>query len=571
MRLRWTFAAAAAVVLGGASAAGWVAARALDRRLGEAVVRAAADRGLLVQTVDLSGLGPLRLGGLALRTAGGERIAIDEARVGWRLSGGGDVRAHVREIGLRGLRVEHGALALAWPAIDADVLSWDGGGGNEHLRLRQRPAGGGVDVRWQTVAGGGEAEVALEALDLASARVSWGGEAVLAPGTWGGRLRLAYASGRVATAGALSADALRLALPRSIGLGSGEYGAATHAELAWEVVRDGASLDVRSASARLGGLVLEGHGRLDGALAERPLEMELSARTDLGAAFRTAAVRLPDALAVGAADPLGTASFDLAVRGPLARPALLRIVPHLRYDGTPQATEKLWFLRRAFRYRPADSEGVTLDVREGAPDFIPLAAVPPLVVRAVLVSEDAGFWGHPGVDVAEIPVAWAANRERGGSARGASTITQQLVKNLFLSKDKSYGRKIEEAALALLVDAAVPKARILEIYLNVIEWGPDLYGLVPAARHYFGKAPAELSPKEVAFLVCLIPSPVRYHQAYAAGHVGPGMEQLMANLLAKLRSVGAISDDDYARALEEELRFRPQAQAPEPVGSTGSD
>ena len=75
----------------------------------------------------------------------------------------------------------------------------------------------------------------------------------------------------------------------------------------------------------------------------------------------------------------------------------------------------------------------------------------------------------------------------------------------------------------------------------------------------------------MAFLVCLIPSPVRYHQAYAAGHVGPGMEQLMANLLAKLRSVGAITDDDYARALEEELRFRPQAQAPEPVGSTGSD
>ena len=66
------------------------------------------------------------------------------------------------------------------------------------------------------------------------------------------------------------------------------------------------------------------------------------------------------------------------------------------------------------------------------------------------------------------------------------------------------------------------KKRILEIYLNVIEWGPNLYGLVPAARHYFGKTVGELTPREMVFLVCVIPSPVRYHQAYVAGHVGPG-------------------------------------------------
>src|SRR5262249_54105904 len=156
---------------------------------------------------------------------------------------------------------------------------------------------------------------------------------------------------------------------------------------------------------------------------------------------------------------------------------------------------------------------------------------------ALLLSEDAGFFGHPGIDVAEIPVAWAQNEERGERARGASTITQQLVKNLFLHKDKSYGRKLTEAALALMLDAALPKQRILEIYLNVIEWGPDLYGLGPAAAHYFGKTPAALTPKETAFLVCLIPSPVRYHQAHVAGHPGPGMDLLMANLLAKLQSV----------------------------------
>jgi membrane peptidoglycan carboxypeptidase len=143
------------------------------------------------------------------------------------------------------------------------------------------------------------------------------------------------------------------------------------------------------------------------------------------------------------------------------------------------------------------------------------------------------------------------------------------VKNLFLSRERSYGRKMEEAALALLVDAALPKRRILEIYVNVIEWGPRLYGLVPAARHYFGKAPAALTPKEITFLVCLIPSPVPYHQAHLAGQAGPGMQNLMANLLAKLRSVNAIGEEDYAAALDEELRFAPEAEAA--PAATGSE
>ena len=200
-------------------------------------------------------------------------------------------------------------------------------------------------------------------------------------------------------------------------------------------------------------------------------------------------------------------------------------------------------------------------MRAGAPDFVPIGAVPPLFLDALLISEDAGFYGHPGVDVAEIRAAWADNARARHIARGGSTITQQLVKNLFLSKEKSYGRKMEEAALALLVDAALPKRRILEIYVNVIEWGPGLYGLGPAARHYFGKTPGELSPKEMVFLVCLIPSPVRYHQAHLAGRAGPGMEQLMANLLAKLRSVDALADADYAAALGESLAFAPESAA----------
>src|SRR5204862_7330451 len=108
------------------------------------------------------------------------------------------------------------------------------------------------------------------------------------------------------------------------------------------------------------------------------------------------------------------------------------------------------------------------------------------------------------------------------------------------------------------------------IYVNIIEWGPNLFGLLPAARHYFGKSPAELTPREMAFLVCVIPSPVRYHEAHAAGHLGPGMEQLVASLLAKVRSVGALDDDHYYDALTEELQFQPES-APVTAAEAGAD
>jgi membrane peptidoglycan carboxypeptidase len=187
----------------------------------------------------------------------------------------------------------------------------------------------------------------------------------------------------------------------------------------------------------------------------------------------------------------------------------------------------------------------------------------------VLAIEDDGFYTHGAINVPSVFRAMVTNLVAGRVMQGGSTITQQLVKNLFLSKEKSYGRKMEEAALALLVDAALPKRRILEIYLNVIEWGPGLYGLVPAARHYFGKPPGALTPKEIAFLVCLIPSPVRYHQAHTAGHAGPGMEQLMANLLAKLRSVEALSADAFEAALAEELQFQPEHAGPAASAEVG--
>ena len=563
MRWRRALGAGLVVLAAGIAAAAWIAAGVVERRVAQELQARGAAKGLTVRDVRFSWVRPLRLSGIAL-SAEGTRLAADEARLGWSISGGADERAHLRHVALRGLRVERGALALEWPEADFDVLSWTASGGEDHVRVRQPAGGGEGDVRWRS----GDAAVALRAFDLSTARVLFGGEPVLAPGTWTGTLTLAARGDHAESEAALSASAVRVSLPRVFANGNGEYGVPTSVALAWAVSREALSVDVRRLTARVGGLELTGHGRLSGPEADRTVELALEARSDLASALQTTALRLPAALPVQAGDRLGTAWFDVSVEGPLSRPAELRIVPHLRYESTPQVAEKLEFLRRPFRYHPPDTEGVTLDVREGAADFIPLSHVPPLFLRALLISEDAGFYGHPGIDVAEIPLAWATNLERGTSARGASTITQQLVKNLFLSKDKSYGRKLEEAALSLLVDAAVPKTRILEIYVNVIEWGPGIYGLVPAARHYFGKAPSELTTREMVFLICIIPGPVRYHQAHEVGRVGPGMDQIMANLLAKLRSVDAVDDDGYFDALTEELRFAPERGAVETAAGT---
>ena len=163
-----------------------------------------------------------------------------------------------------------------------------------------------------------------------------------------------------------------------------------------------------------------------------------------------------------------------------------------------------------------------------------------------------------------MPKTLATNWERGEAARGGSTITQQLAKNLFLTREKSLHRKLQELSFSFLLESTLGKSRILEIYLNIIEWGPGLYGLKPAAQHYFDKDPWALSPKEIAVLVSLIPGPVKYQRSIQGGELRRGFETLVKNLLVKMRSVDAISEDEFQAALAEKLVFR--GYAPEPEG-----
>jgi hypothetical protein len=299
----------------------------------------------------------------------------------------------------------------------------------------------------------------------------------------------------------------------------------------------------------------EATGRLalDGGLANPRIDLDLSvARLRLARVLAASGLALP-------ADDLGSAALRLHVTGPLLDPASMVVTQKLDFTPPPRSLPEIERLRGPFVYQATAKGAPVTEILVGpeSPDFIPLAEVPPLFVRAVLLAEDANFYGHPGIDLAELPAAIGEDLARGAYVRGASTIPQQLAKNLFLSKRKTLGRKLEEVSLALLLDATLGKERELEIYLNIVQWGPGLYGLRPASRHYFGKEPSALTPRETAFLVSLIPGPVKYQQSFASGVPTPFFEGLMDTLLAKLESVGALSEEEYEAALAEPLDLWP--------------
>jgi monofunctional biosynthetic peptidoglycan transglycosylase len=153
--------------------------------------------------------------------------------------------------------------------------------------------------------------------------------------------------------------------------------------------------------------------------------------------------------------------------------------------------------------------------------FVPYPRISAHLKRAAIAAEDARFLEHDGFDWEGIERAMRKNERRGRIVAGGSTITQQLAKNLFLSPSKSYLRKGEEAIIAVMLELILDKRRILELYLNVIEWGNGVFGAEAAARHYFGVSAAQLSASQAARLAAMAPSPRRFernpHSAYLTG------------------------------------------------------
>ncbi len=142
--------------------------------------------------------------------------------------------------------------------------------------------------------------------------------------------------------------------------------------------------------------------------------------------------------------------------------------------------------------------------------WIALSRIPRYVLDEIVVAEDGTFYSHGGFDWYEVQESINKNIEERRAARGASTITQQLAKNLYLSTSKDPIRKVKEAIITLLLEQSLSKARILELYVNCIEWGRGIYGIEAASQAYFGKPAGDLSVEEGARLAAVIPSPLRH-------------------------------------------------------------
>lgn len=142
--------------------------------------------------------------------------------------------------------------------------------------------------------------------------------------------------------------------------------------------------------------------------------------------------------------------------------------------------------------------------------WVPYEKISPQLKRALVASEDAKFLEHEGFDWEGIQAAWEKNQKKGRISAGGSTISQQLAKNLFLSGKRSYLRKMEEAAITLMLEAVMSKRRIFELYLNVIEWGNGVFGAEAAARHYYKTSAAGLGASQSAKLAAMVPNPRFY-------------------------------------------------------------
>jgi monofunctional biosynthetic peptidoglycan transglycosylase len=162
--------------------------------------------------------------------------------------------------------------------------------------------------------------------------------------------------------------------------------------------------------------------------------------------------------------------------------------------------------------------------------WMPYERIAKSLKRAVIAAEDAKFLDHEGFDWEGIQKALEKNQRRGRIVAGGSTITQQLAKNLFLSASKTPWRKAQEAAITLMLEAVMDKRRILEIYLNVVEWGEGVFGAEAAARHYYGVSAAQLDAYQAARLAVLLPAPRRLGRLGASPYLAHRSEVILARM-----------------------------------------
>ena len=269
----------------------------------------------------------------------------------------------------------------------------------------------------------------------------------------------------------------------------------------------------------------------------------------------------------------GNLSARASVAGPLSRRGDWAVEVELDLDDLRRAarTAPPSWLASGFEWTPIDpgpgERPRRIAVGPGNPAFVPYPEIPQVLVRAVTASEDGGFFGHRGFDFREIANA-VTDRSR---VRGASTISQQLAKNLFLSPERTLARKVREALGTIALEASLSKGRLIEIYLNIAEWGPEVYGVGEAARFWFGKDARALTARESAFLATVVPSPRRFHARLHRSGITPWWNARIDDVLTKMRAQNQLTDEELAMALAEPLDPLVREHPPAPPAWKGAN
>jgi hypothetical protein len=295
---------------------------------------------------------------------------------------------------------------------------------------------------------------------------------------------------------------------------------------------------------------------LAGTVLAGDLDAEFSLDLDFAALARARARYLgPDAedLDVHGKDgfePPGELRFSLPF---LERCTVERLGPGADIEG----------LRGAYHHRFVSGSGVETRrvLAVGDDDYVTLEQVPKLALAFVIL-EDARFWEHDGFDREQIERAFWFNLFEGRVSRGASTISQQAARSLWLGVDRSITRKLAEAVLAAELERGLDKQRVLEVYLNIIELGPEVHGIVEASRYHFGKQPAELELIEALHLASLAPAPVGYSRRFADGKIDREWRDHLRTQVRRLRMRHLISRREAEAALRADVDLVPHPRSP---------
>lgn len=335
------------------------------------------------------------------------------------------------------------------------------------------------------------------------------------------------------------------------------------------VLDDSGRLRVDDAQLDMGALHVKTHGTIE----ETPEHFALSLAIDVApAACQALLDGAPEGLLPTVRSMRMTGTFGATARVVFDTRAIDKLALDYKVDDACRVLEVPRDLARerfagAFTYRTYHPDGTPGETTTGpgTPSWTNLEDISPFMVAAVLTTEDGAFYRHKGFNHAAIRSSVQANLKARRFVRGASTITMQLAKNLFLSRQKTLSRKIEEVILTDYLEQVFQKDEMMELYLNVVEFGPDVYGVTQASEHYFGRKPEELNVAEAFFLATLLPSPLRYGKLRDKGEVSESWGRHLHALMQIAAKNGKIAPSELAEGVAAQVVFlRPGEPRPEP-------